>query len=1004
MGEHSERFWAELRTVYEAAGRPPLKRLVTFGEQQQPPRTVSKSSISSWLARTSVPGEDKTAYFLALAEFLENRAAQAGCGYTTLKDGSWKQLLARAQAERAAARGGRPRTANVQVSPLGPVTLPSRPPGFTGRAEPLQQVMSRLDPDGEQAETAVVVSAVAGMGGVGKTALALEAAHQALGRRWFPGGTLFADLHGHSSTNSLDTGAVADQFLRTLGVKAKDLPERVPEKLDLWRVLLRRLAAQKQPLLVVLDNAHSAGQVSPLLPAPPHRVIVTSRQSLSALPSHRIDLAPLELDDAVSLLDEALRACDPGDDRATAQAPDAEHLARLCGCLPLALQVITALLRDEPRRTLADQAAELADARTRLDVLHYADSDGQGRPLAVRAAFDLSYGRLTAPQSRAFRLLACNPGPDISTESAGALLDQPAPAVRRLLADLARSHLLEQHTQERWSFHDLVRLYADERAHAHADEDQRTEAVSRLLDYYLTATKAADTHVRSGVGVPPAPRFDSRVQAIAWLESERPNLIAAVLAAPELGCPAAATGITLALALFLHRRRYLDDWINLATVALEIFRDCEDLTGQGQALNNLGIAFMEVRRYEEAIDAHNKSLTIWRKLGERPFEGMALANLGAVMEKLHRFEKAIDAHTQAAGLFRDLGDRHSEGIAMMNLGMTFTSSRRFPEAIDTLTPLPALFRDLGDRHSEGQALDHLGSAFLTSNRSEDAVDRLTQAVAINQGNGDHYAEGLALDHLGLALRQLRRFDEAIDTHTRAIALYRELGDRNSEGAALSNLGASLNLVGRHEEAVDAQNQAVAIYRHLGDRHFECQALDNLGAALQLVNRYPEAIDAHSQAIAAYRDLGIPDGAAGALNNLGVALGRVGRPEEAIDAHAQALSIYQSLHDRGGEGKALNNLGLALQVVERLDEAIDAHAQSVAVYRYLGDRNGEARSLCDLGDGLRSAHKFDEAVLCLTLAAAISRDLGDRVVELVAATRWATALNEWRIARGNDDPQ
>ncbi|WP_331727794.1 hypothetical protein [Streptomyces sp. NBC_01176] len=260
MGEQIDRFRAELVAVYDAAGRPKLHRLVRLGQEQRPPLKVADSTISGWLTGPTVPGKAHTRYFLVLASFLQHTAELSGSGYAARPEASWQQLLLRARQERNAARGGRPRR-NVPSAglPPGPVTLPPASAGFTGRTRELEQIMRWLDPECEQAvdkAAAVVVSAVAGMGGVGKTALAVHAAHQACVRGWFPGGILFADLYGYSN-DPVGAGKTADRFLRALGMKAKDLPDTVGAKFDAWRLILNQLAAQGRPLLTVLDNVRA---------------------------------------------------------------------------------------------------------------------------------------------------------------------------------------------------------------------------------------------------------------------------------------------------------------------------------------------------------------------------------------------------------------------------------------------------------------------------------------------------------------------------------------------------------------------------------------------------------------------------------------------------------------------------------------------------------------------------------------------------------------------------
>ncbi|MEU1371148.1 NB-ARC domain-containing protein [Streptomyces sp. NPDC005803] len=406
MGRHVDQLRTALNTAYEAAGRPTLSRLVRLGLEQFPQEKISDSTISNWLLGRATPGPSHARYFFVLTDFLQHQAKLKDNTYRSQPRSGWQKLLADAQAERNRGRGGRHLASAVAVE-TGPVTLPAAPAGFTGRTEVLHDIMKWLRPGlptSPNEDPALAVIAVAGMGGVGKTALALHAAHQARARGWFTGGILSADLRGYSPGPPAEISTIVDLFLLRFGFKNSDLPASTEQKLDAWRTITGQLAAEGRPLLVVLDNVHTAGQAAQLLPSSPHRALITSRQMLSAVLAYRIGLGPLTPDDAVALLDKALRTGGSGDERVTDQRADALRLAELCGHLPLALRIIAALLRDDRRRPLTNQADDLADARTRLQAMQYDDVDDQGRPLAVDASIDLSYRHLSAAQVRAFRL------------------------------------------------------------------------------------------------------------------------------------------------------------------------------------------------------------------------------------------------------------------------------------------------------------------------------------------------------------------------------------------------------------------------------------------------------------------------------------------------------------------------------------------------------------------------------------------------------------------------
>ncbi|MGA4990953.1 tetratricopeptide repeat protein, partial [Nonomuraea bangladeshensis] len=563
--------------------------------------------------------------------------------------------------------------------------LPAAPFGFVGRTKALSEVLAFLNPAGG-GESGVVASAVAGMAGVGKTALALVAAHRAMAEDWFGGGVFFIDLRGYilGLGARVSAAAAAGQLLRAIGIRDADLPPTDEELLGLYRSVLADRARQGLPVLVVADNAAVTGQVEPLLPAQPcHRLLITSQHTLT-LPAHLVDLGILPTAEALDLLRTALGA-GRSDPRVDAEPESAEEIVRLCGRLPLALRIIAALLRAEPGRPLAEAAIELTDTRQRLDALDAGDIDPHGRPVAVRAAFDLSYQRLMADQpeqARLFRLLPLNPGPDISLQAAAVLTGAPEPTVRRHLAALTRAHLLTTPAPGRWRMHDLVRLYADQQGRAQAAEDDRDRALDRLLAFYLHTAIAADAHLSVLPGQPPVPGgFTERDDALAWFDAERPNLVTAVVLAEASGRPRTAYLLSTFLNAYLSWRRALEDRVTVDTLAVTASKRLGDRAMQAAALTGLGSALREVRRFDEAIAAQQTAVAIYRDLGDRYGEGAALNNLGLALGEVRRFDEAIAAEQDAVTIFRDLGDRYGEGAALNNLGLALGEVRRFDEAI-----------------------------------------------------------------------------------------------------------------------------------------------------------------------------------------------------------------------------------------------------------------------------------------------------------------------------------
>ena len=671
------------------------------------------------------------------------------------------------------------------TAPVALAQLPTLVAGFTGRNAELAQITALLDPAGDAG--AVVVSAVAGLAGVGKTALAVQAAHAARQAGWFPGGILFIDLHGYDDAPVQPSQAL-DALLRALGVAAEHIPPGAEQRAGLYRSALAQIG---DPVLIIADNASAEAQVRPLLPGPgPHRVVVTSRHTLAGLAARLLDVTVLDDDAAVALLNAALREARPGDDRIVGDRVGAGRLAEICGGLPLALQITAALLKADPSRTAGDLADEFADEVRRLEALHYDDGSGTSAP-SVAAAFDLSYRRLDGAAARVFRLLPVNPGPDVSTAAAAVLADLPVSEVRRVLGQLFRAHLVEvgAGAMGRWRMHDLLRVYASQLSDAEAEADKQGQARDRLLGYYLDTTWAANAHERALPGTPVPEDFTSQDDALAWLDAERPSLVAAVAMAATTGREQIAMRLPIYLAAYFHRRRRFDDELATTMISRDAARRLGDKENEATALTTLGSALRNMRRFEEAISACQDAAAIFRETSNRRGEGDAMINLGAALWELSRFDGAMTVLQDAVAIFRGTGDRLLEGVALDKLGSALQGVGRCEEAITAHQDAAAIYRETGNRHGVGSTLNHLGLALREVGRPEEAITAHLDAVAIFRETGDRHREGVALNHLGLALREAGRVEEAITAHLDAAAIFRETGDRHYEGIALRNLEA-----------------------------------------------------------------------------------------------------------------------------------------------------------------------------------------------------------------------
>ncbi|HJU01265.1 MAG TPA: tetratricopeptide repeat protein [Actinomycetes bacterium] len=810
-----------------------------------------------------------------------------------------------------------------------PAQLPPDVTGFTGRADQLGELDRLLDQRDEQ-PTAVVITAIAGTAGVGKTALAVRWAHRTRDR--FPDGQLYVNLRGYASTSPLRPIEALAQFLHALGVAAEEVPADEAEAAAMYRTLL----ADKR-LLVVLDNARHADQVRPLLPASPGcLVLVSSRDRLLGLVARdgarRLTLDVLSPTEARELLARIL-----GPDRVAAETAATAELARMCGRLPLALRIAAANLLDQPSRGIADYITELTETN-RLAGLAVDDDPEAG----VRAAFDTSYAVLDPDGRRLFRLLGLVPGPEVTAAAAAALAAVPLRRAAQLLERLAGAHLVEPHAPGRFGFHDLLRLYARQRTEAEDSEPERRAALGRLLDWYLhTADGATQLLYPTVVRLPlpptpsqlPLPAFSDRAQALAWLDAERPNLVAAVQHAAEHGPRPSAWRLADTLHGYLWQGMYVVDWSAVAGAALAAadaeggprpksaaqlsladlnlclgrYRQAIEhyaqaltlnqqsgwLEAQAATLSKLGVAYARSGRLAEAADHHHQALALNRRIGRLGGQATNLGNLGVVYLEQGRLEAAVAQHAQALALFGTLGYRGSQGTALGWLGEIEHALGRFDRAVEHAKAALAIQREVGDRGGEADTLRTLAGIARDTGHLGQALELATTAVALAGASGERRLHADALNTLATIEDRQARYQEAVDHHTQALGLAQEDQSRYPQVVARIGLAATDQRTGRHDQALVVANQALTLARQAGFRLLEGQALTTL-ASIHLDRDQPHrAIEAARQAVAIQRDTGHRLGQAHSLLVLGHALHPAGA-DAALPHWQQALALFTEL--------------------------------------------------------------------------------------------------------------
>jgi tetratricopeptide (TPR) repeat protein len=696
-------------------------------------------------------------------------------------------------------------------------------------------------------------------------------------------------------------------------------------------------------------------------------------------------LRPLSPATAFDLLDATVRAdCGREDTRVRHHRDAANAVADWCGHLPIALQLVAALLVQDPAEQLVQMTAALADQHAHL----HGNPDGL---TPVRAAFNLCYRQLDEGQARLLRLLPLVPGPDVSSEAVAAVFGCDLADTERVLDELAGLHLVEATgTRSRWRLDDLIRVCAEEHGLPQAGPDQRDAAMERLLHHYLVTADAACQHLRPQPGITALNRFTGRSDALSWLDTERSTLFSVVELAAG-GHPGICVDLTLTVTGYLSWKRDFQDIIAISQSALSTARGLGRATVEAALLGNLGAALGEVGRPREAIEAIGQAEAIFREAGDSDRAEAALSNLSRALREARQFAEAIDVARRAVAGCRESGNRHGQGDALNTLGMAFRETRRFAEAIDAFQESIVICLELGDQQQEASALTNLSIVMPEVGRPDEAIEAGQRAVSIYRNIGNRRSEGIALTNLGNALREVGRVDEAIGAYDQGLAICLETGDQRQQAIAINSLGTTLLQAGRLDEAIDTHRRALAVCREIGNQYGEAKTLSSLASALDKANRNDEAIDMYRQALAIFIKREDRDDQAVVLNNLGNTFRNAARADDAIESFQGAATIFAEAGNQRDHVRALNNLAIALQGAGRFEDAAAVTRQLIPIFRETGDRRAEAVALDNYGIALRHTGQLDQAIDACRAAADIFAQTGDQRDQAVALNNLGMAL-------------
>jgi tetratricopeptide (TPR) repeat protein len=715
-----------------------------------------------------------------------------------------------------------------ELAAVLPSQLPRDIPDFVGRDHDLEQVYELLE--GQPAgNTTVVISAIAGKGGVGKTALAVKVAHRL--RREYPDGQLFVNLGGAGPT-VLHPADVLVDFLRAFGIVGAGVPPTLDERARLYRA-----SVAGRRILVVLDNAESEAQVRPLLPGSSTcAVLVTSRTRLTTLEGVRsIVLDVLEADQAVALLTRIV-----GAHRATVEKEAAYEIAALCGYLPLAVRIAGARLAAKDHWRLGELAARLRLERRRLSELNHGD-------LEVRAMFTLSYERREEDERRVFRLLGLLEAPDFAAWVVSPMTDFDHATAEDVLERLADAQLLEVigrdlAGQTRYRFHDLLRVFARERLDEEESTADRRDALERVLTAYLDLAQEAEKLLEPGSQFGPdangGPRWTMRdlkveearpSEGVGWFTSERAGLVAAIGQAYRDSLWRLTWQLADAAVGFFAVRAYWNDWEHTQTLALTASQRSNDRYGEAVANRNLGRLYKEQSRFGEALGCFERAMSVFEELDDRYAAAVTLRHLGRMHYYQGHLPEAIASFNAALRSFQELGSRRFEAITTRDLGMAHRDQRQLHDAIRYLERCLSMFRELQDRRWIAGTSVSLGDVYGDMGRPDEAVEQFERALPIFVEMGDRRWEAVTRVSLG-AVHRLRGDLAVAERYLdEAQPIYQELGDRLWEAKTGWHLAEVRRAQGRDTEAAEILGQCLPVFQELGDRSWVERARNSLAA-------------------------------------------------------------------------------------------------------------------------------------------------------------------------------
>jgi DNA-binding SARP family transcriptional activator/tetratricopeptide (TPR) repeat protein len=761
-----------------------------------------------------------------------------------------------------------------------PKTLPPGIDHFIGRTSELKTITG-ADHRNSKAQAMVI----AGMPGVGKTTLAVHAAHNLTDR--YPDAQLFLHLRAHDAHHPrLAPYDALGELLGMLGVAAGRIPRTLAQRAAMWQAEV----ADRRAILV-LDDAADADQVKPLLPLTRNCLtLITARNNIHGLE----DIAHIPL--PILSPDEALLLFGRLSDRGQIEEKAARQIVKLCGCLPLAINMAASQLRNADSFPLIDIVEDLASTGSQVEGV------GAGSQI-VRATFELSYQKLSTDQRLVFRRLGLDPCIDITIYAAAALADTTPSQIAAVIDSLVDRFMLNRGPGKRYYFHDIIRGYAYDRSENEDPSSERRMALGRLLNYYLGTADQADRilhpHRRRnepGVSHPTIGKLplNTPVEARAWMEMEWRNSLPMIQYAIDHEWKAQGAQLAHLMAEFLDTAGQWEAAAASHELALRASREIGDMNGVAQASAELSLDQLRIGQHRNALEHAERALVAYRQLQDSRAEAESLDHIGVIHWSSGRNREALAYGQEALTIYQRIGDSRGEADSLAHSGIARWHLGRYDEAMKCLQQALQRYRTIGDRRGEAKTLNNMGNALQQRGYHREATNLYQQSMAIFSQISGRQNRAILKNNLANVLQYKGKYQCAIDAYREALAVFRDTGDRKNVADALNNIGATYHMIERFHEALIHHQKAKSIAEDIADSFEQTWAIRGMGDAYRGIGRYNDALDCYREALSFARDMGdlyqearIHDGAA-------IALLYLDESQAAKIRWRQALDLFQEL--------------------------------------------------------------------------------------------------------------